>query len=314
MRARIRHSSHRSSDFGNQHLSTEHDLVYNARDVQAPSARAHRVHEIASLIVSWPQKLEVSRNIGKELYDLATVSNFLLPFDSSKPLSELLALPMHSYWAPLHNTCRLSSSGTDTYRLLFLFSTIAYGIAFTSTTWLKTLLAFAFVPELRETYYLPKYSSYNLEDGAEYDETLVRQVVRDHLRSLMSPGDGIRTEAYIRSLKVFRERRPEQLHAIVDEYSSRWPCSEPLAPDSATYDYFDVHEIHPKVVALFSSWLRNADFYSYLQQVHQIRARVHERAPRVPYVTWQQLEEEPEAQKPRKGPSLAEVMAAVPSP
>ena len=313
-RAQNRHSSHWSSDFGNRHLSTGHDLVYNARDVQAPSDRAHRAHEIATIIVSWPQKLEVSRNIGKELYDLATISNFSLSFDSSKPLSELLALPMHSSWAPLHNTCRSSSRETDTYRLLFLFSTIAYGSSFTSTTWLKTLLAFAFVPELRERCYLPKYPSYNLEDGAEYDETHVRQVVRDHLRSLMPPGDGIRTEAYIRSLKVFREQRPEQLNDIVDEYSSQWPCSEPLAPDSATYYYFDVHKIHPKVVALFSSWLRNADFYSYLRQVHQILAQVHERAPRVPYVMWQQLEEEPEAQERYRVPSLAEVMAVVPSP
>ena len=314
MRAQIRHSSHWSFDFGNQHLSTRHDLVYNARDVQGPSDRANRVYEIASLIVSWPQKLEVSRNIGKELYDLATISNFLLPFDSSKPLSELLALPMQSSWAPLHNTCRSSSRGTDTYRLLFLFSTIAYGSRFTSTTWLKTLLAFAFVPELRETCYLPKYSSYNLEDGAEYDETRVRQVVRDHLRSFMPPDDGIRTEAYIRNLKVFREQRPEQLNDIVDEYNSQWPCSEPLAPDSATYYYFDVHEIHPRVVALFSSWLRNADFYSYVQQVHQIMAQAYEKAPRVPYVTWQQLEEEPEAQETCRVPSLTEIMAAAPSP
>ena len=312
-RAQLRHSGHRSSDFGNQHLSTGHDLVYNARDVQAPSDRADRVHEIASLIISWPRKLEVSRNIGKELYDLATLSNFLLPFDSSKPLSELLALPMHSSWAPLHNTCRSSSRGTDTYRLLFLFSTIAYGSRLTSNTWLKTLLAFAFVPELRETCYLPKYSSYNLDDGAEYNETRVRQVVRDHLRSFMPPSDGLRTEAYIRSLKVFREQRPDQLNDIIDEYSSQWPCSEPLAPDSETYYYFDVHEIHPKIVALFSSWLRNADFYSYLQQVHHILAQIYERAPRVPYVTWKQLEEKPEAQEPCKVPSLAEVMAAVPS-
>ena len=313
-RAQIRHSSDRSSNVGNQHLSTGHDLVYNARDVQGPSDRADRVYEIASLIVIWPRKLEVSRNIGKELYDLATISNFLLPFDSSKPLSELLTLPMNSSWAPLHNTCRSSLRETDTYRLLFLFSTIAYGSRFTSTTWLKTLLAFAFVPELRETCYLPKYSSYNLEDGAEYDETRIRQVVRDHLRSFMPPDDGNRTEAYIRNLKVFREQRPEQLNDIVDEYSSQWPCSEPLAPDSATYYYFDVHEIHPRVVALFSSWLRNADFYSYVQQVHQIMAQVYERAPRVPWVTWQQLAEEPEAQETCRVPTLAEIMAAAPSP
>ena len=313
-RAQIRHSNHRRSDFGNQHWSTEYDSVYNARDVQSPSDRAHRVHEIASLIVSWPRKLEVSRNIGKELFDLARIPDFLSPFNSSKPLSELLTLTMHSSWAPLHNTCRSSSRGKDTYRLLFLFSTIAYGIGFTSTTWLKTLLAFAFVPELRETCYPPQYSSYNLDDGAEYDEPLIRQVVRDHLRSLMPPGNGIRTEAYIRRLKVFREQRPEQLNDIVNEYTSQWPCSEPLAPDSATYYYFDVREIHPIVAALFSSWLKNADFYAYLQQVHQILAQVHQRAPRVPYVTWQQPEEEPEAQEPCRVPSLAEVMTAVSSP
>ncbi len=314
IRAQIRHSSHRSSDFGSQHSSPDHDTLYQARDVQAPSDRAHRVHEIASLIVSWPRTLEVSRNIGRELYDQATISNFLSPFDSSKPLSELLALPMNSSWAPLHNTCRSSSRETDTYRLLFLFSTIAYGGRLTSTTWLKTLLAFAFVPELRETFFLPKHSSYSLQDGAEYDELRIRQAARDHLRSFMPPSDGVRDEEYTRRLKIFRKQRPEQLNDIVDEYSSQWPCKDPLAPDSATYNHFDVHEIHPKVVALFSSWSRNADFYSYLQKVHQILAQVHERAPRVPYVTWQLLEEKPEAQEPCKMPILDKLMVAAPSP
>ena len=314
IRAQIRHSSHRSSDFGSQHLSPEYDSSYQARDVQAPSDRAHRVHEIASLIVSWPRKFEVSRNMGRELYDLATISNFLLPFDSSKPLSELLALPMNSSWAPLHNTCRSSSRETDTYHLLFLFSTIAYGGRFTSTTWLKTLLAFAFVPELRETCHLPKHSSYSLEDGAEYDEPRIRQAARDHLHSLMPPSDGIRDEEYTRRLKIFRKQRPEQLNDMVDEYRSQWPCSRPIAPDSATYNYFDVRKIHPKVVALFSSWLRNADFYSYLQKVHQILAQVHERAPRAPYVTWQLFEEKPEAQETCTIPSLAKVMVAAASP
>ena len=313
-RAQVRHSSHRSSNFGSQNLSTEHDSVYQARDVEAPSDRAHRVHEIASLIVSWPRKLEVSRNIGRELYDLATISNFLLPFDSSKPLSELLVLPMNSSWAPLHNTCRSSSRETDAYKLLFLFSTIAYGSTFTSTTWLKTLLAFAFVPELRETCYLPKNSSYNLDDGAEYDEPRVRRVVRDHLRSFMPPSDGIRDEEYTRRLKVFRKQRSEQLNDIIDEYSSQWPSGHPLAPDSASYYYYDVDKIHPKIVTLFSSWLRNADFYSYLQKVDHILAQVHERAPRVPYVTWQQFEEEAEVPEPCKVPILAKVMVAAPSP
>ena len=312
-RAQIRHSSHLNSEFGNQDSSDKHDSVYQARDVQAPSDRAHRVHEIASLIVSWPRKLEVSRNIGSELYELATVSNFLSPFDSSKPLSELLALPMNSSWAPLHNTCRSSSRETDTYRLLFLFSTIAYGSRNTSTTWLRTLLSFAFVPELRETCYLPKHSSYNLEDGAEYDEPRVRQMVRDHLHPFMPPS-GIRDEEYTRMLKIFRKQRPEQLHDIVDEYSSQWPCGHPLAPDSAIYYYFDVHEMHPKVAALFSSWSKNADFYSYLQKIHHILAQVYERAPWVPYVTWQQPEEDPEAPEPCKIPILAKVMVAALSP
>ena len=291
-RAKIRHSSHRSSDFGSQHLSTRHDSVYQARDVQGPSDRAHRVHEIASLIVSWPRKLEVSQDISRELCHLGKITNVLLPFDGSKPLSELLALSMNSSWAPLHNTCRSSSRETDTYKLLFLFSTIAYGSSFTSTTSLKTLLAFAFVPELRETCYLPKHSLYNLRDGTKYDETRVRQTAKDYSPRLMP-------------------KRQEQLEELVKEYSNQWPCPHPVAPHSAG---LDVDKIHPKVVALFSSWLRNADFDPYLQKVHQILAQVHERAPRLPYVTWQQLEEESEAQAPCKLPILANIMVAAPSP
>ena len=302
-RAQIRHSSHRSSDFGGHYLSTEYDSVYQARDVQAPSDRAHRVHEIASLIVSWPRKLEVSQDICRELcHHLGKITNLLLPFDSSIPLSELLALSMNSSWAPLHNTCRSSLREKDTYKLLFLLSTIAYGRDFKSTMSLKTLLAFAFVPELRETCHLPKHSSYSLKDGTEYNGTRVRQVTRDYSRSLMPPSD------------VTTKKNQEQLDDIVNEYSVQWPCRHPVAPNSGTYNNFDVHKIHAKVVDLFTSWLRNVDFDSYLRKVHQILAQVHERAPPVPYVAWHRLEEKPEAQEPCKLPVLAEVMGAAPPP
>ena len=301
-RAQIRHSSHRNSDFGDQHLSTRHDSVYQARDVQAPSTRAHRVHEIASLIVSWPRKLEVSQNIGRELCHLGTISNLLLPFDSSKPLSELLGLSMDSSWAPLHNTCRSSSRVTDTYKLLFLLSTIAYGSNFTSTASLKTLLAFAFVPRLRKPSYHPKHSSYNLSDGAEFDESRVRQVARDYSRSLMPPSE------------VIRKQNQEQLDHIVSGYRVQWPCRDPRAPNSAAYKNFDVDKIHAKVVDLFSSWKKNAEFDPYLQNVHQILVQVYERTPRAPYVMWQQVEERPEAQELCKLPILAEVMHAAPPP
>ena len=304
IRAQIRHSSHRSPEIGDHYLglSTEYDSVYQARDVQAPSDRAHNVHEIASLIVSWPRKLEVSQNIGRELGHLGTIDNLLLPFDSSKPLSELLALSMNSSWAPLHNTCRSSSRVTDTYKLLFLLSTIAYGSNFTSTTSLKTLLAFAFVPRLRKPSYHPKHSSYSLSDGAEFDESRVRQVARDYSRSSMPPSE------------VTRKQNQEQLDHIVNGYRVQWPCRNPRAPNSATYKNFDVDEIHAKVVDLFSSWKKNAEFDPYLQNVHEILTQVHDRAPRVPYMTWQQIEEKPEAQEPCKLPILAEVMGAAPPP
>ena len=312
-RAQIRHGSHCSSDFGDQHFSTEYDSVYQARDVQAPSDRAHRVHEIASLIVSWPRKLEVSQDIGRELCDLGTISNFLLPFDSSKPLSELLALPMNSSWAPLHNTCRLSSRQKDTYKLLFLLSTIAYG-RFTSPTFLKTLLAFAFVPELRETDDLPKHSSYSLGDGAEWDEPRVRQVSSDYLRSSVPSRRGLRDEQYKKTLEVLRKQEQEQLNDIVNEYSVQWASRHPVAPNITTYKKLDVPMIHPKVVALFSSWARNADFDPYLQKIHQILGKVYERTPRVPYIRWKRLEENSEAQELCKLPNLAQLMAAATSP
>ena len=312
-RAQIRHSSHRNSDIGNQHLSTEHDSVYQARDLQAPSQKAHRVHEIASLVVRWPQKFEVSRNIGRELCDLGTISNFLIPLDSSKPLSELLTLPMNSSWAPLHNTCRSSSREKDTYKLLFLLSTIAYGNTFPSPS-LKTLLAFAFIPELRETCYPPNHSSYSLGDGAEWDEPRVRQAARDHLRPFVPTSNGIRNEQYTGRLKAIRKQRQEQLDDIVNEYSVQWSRRHPAALDSATYKNFDVHKIHPKIIALFSSWSRNAEFDPYLQNVYQILLQIYERVPWVPYVTWQKLEEKPGAQEPCKLPILAKVMVAAPSP
>ena len=314
MRAQVRHISHCSSDFGNEKLSTEHDSMYRARDVQAPSDRAHRVYEIASLIASWPQKLEVSQDIGRELCNIGTMSNFLLPFDSSKPLSELLALPLNSSWAPLHNTCRSSSREADTFKLLFLFSTIAYGSRFTSTTSLKTLLAFAFVPELRETRHLPKHPSYNLQDGAKFDENRLRQAATSHFLSYKPYNPGISDEQYKKRLEVFEKQKQKQIDNMVNGYSIQWPCRNPVAPDQATYKDFNVPQIHATTVALFSSWLRNADFDPYLQKVRQILAQVHKRAPRIPYVAWQPLNEKQENQDSCQLPDLAKVMVAALSP
>lgn len=314
MRAQIRHSSHRNSNFEDQKVSTEHDLVYRARDAQAPSDRAHRVYEIASLIASWPPKLEVSRDIGRELCELGTMSNFLLPFDSSKPLSELLALPLDSSWAPLHNLCRASLRKTDTFKLLFLFSTIAYGSKFTSTMPLKTLLAFAFIPELRKTCHPPKHPSYNLQDGAEFDESRLRQAAASHFCSSTAYNHGISDEQYKRRLEVVEKRKQTQLDNMANEYRIQWPCKYPVAPNRVTYNDFDLHQIHPKIVALFSSWLRNADFDPYLKKVHGILAQVHERAPLIPSVTWQQPDEEQGTHESCKLPTLAKVMIAAPSP
>ena len=314
MRAQIRRISHCSSDFGNENLSTEHDSVYRARGAQASSDRAHRVYEIASLIASWPQKLEVSRDIGRELCDMGTISNFSLSFDSSKPLSELLALPLDSSWAPLHNTCRSSSRDTDTFKLLFLFPIIAYGSTFTSTTSLKTLLAFAFVPELRKTRHLPKHPSYNLKDGAKFDEDRLRQAAADHFLSYKPFNPGVSEGQYIKRLEVFEKQKQQQIDKVVNEYRIQWPRSNPVAPHRAAYKDFDIHQIHAKIVALFLSWQRNADFDPYLQKVRQILVQVYEKVPRIPYVAWQQVDEKQTNQKSCELPMLAKLMVAAPSP
>ncbi len=75
-RAKIRNSCFRSSKFGGAINVRSYDSRYHARDSLVETARASRSFEIASLVRDWPEELEVSKDLKKELHSYGIVSGF----------------------------------------------------------------------------------------------------------------------------------------------------------------------------------------------------------------------------------------------
>ena len=184
-RARFRNSNYRSSEFGGNMSYHDADKVYQARDRSVMNEKIVKVYEIASLIVAWPSRLDITEDLFEDLLPLGTISGVGKACSTSRPISELLELSFASSWAPLQELC-LSSSRSDRYALTFLFSMIAYSPKVNDIMTLKTLLAFVFTPELKR-FRPPPYSFFNLNSGCAPTELALRNILKNHEVAFKAP-------------------------------------------------------------------------------------------------------------------------------
>lgn len=271
-RGMIRNSGFRSSYFGGDISTRNHDSEYKARDCRADTTRGHRSFEIASLVRDWPKKFEVSDNLERDLRNLGMVLGVGSKYDPSRPLSELLNVHLPSSWAPLQQLCRETSSKLDTYRLMFLFSVIAYGREVRSLTTLRTLLAFAFVSELRKIPVPSSYSYFELSRGTELDEEALRRAIMNNTSLYNGPGRKKRKAQWNAEKRAHEVKSKEQAEAVLQHYKGQWPSSDPaITPGTLSMSaHLDWSTASREISNLFYLWIANEKYRNYLSQTQPI--------------------------------------------
>ena len=301
-RAKYRNSCFRNSDFGGSYESRNRDCSYVGRDRCAELIRGSRSYNIAKLIRDWPQSFNVSKSIVRDLWSDCMSSSLSslggARFDTSKTLSDLLMVHMSSSWGPLLELCRACTRANDTYRLLFLFAIIAYGKGFSSSL-LQTLLAFAFVPELRTiTPTDAKYTTVLPANGSVLDSRTLRDTISSQMKKYDGPTKRYNKAAYLEALAKYQNQCKRQTEAVLRHYINQWPTDTPTDPASALapniyYDY-----TVKTVKQLFFAWTANREYEDYLNRVQLVLNDIYQDSDVTEYtaVEWHQAEARPEFQ------------------
>ena len=312
-RAKVRNSCFRSTDFGGNLNAPNHDAEYMARDCPSSTARGQKSFEIASLVRSRPQMLQVSSDLRGDLRDLGMVSGFGTEYDPSRPLYDLLNMEFSSSWAPLQRLCRETSPTHDTYCILFLFSIIAYGRNIASLTALRTLLAFAFVPDLREVPLPPHYTYIELNQGTNFDKVVLRRTIMDRMRGYNGPGSRKYRAHWLAQKTKHDAKVKQEAEAVLQYYKAQWPRSDPVTPSYSLSEYLDWNTSSRQISQLFYVWTANRRYSVYLDQIQPFLNRAYQERPVQSYNSkdWHISEKQQGPYQHSAIPSLAEQMSRV---
>ena len=252
------------------------DVSYEARDHIPLSRRAANTFSVASLVKEWPQKCGVSQRLLQELQSLSIVSGFGTCTESLQPLSELLNIYFTTSWGSLLETCRSSSQQEDTYRLLFLFSMIAYGDKVTDIVQLPTLLAFAFSRELRAIGNPPPHASYTLAQGFTFRSPSVRTIIQRHMRKFQPSRRHMGASDRFAEERKYQNDKEQQINNVLDHYKRQWPCSIPQPPSAASANLLNINPAGYEINDLFAHWTRNGEFQDYINRAQSMLDRIYE--------------------------------------
>ena len=275
-RARARNLGFCSSGSDIDVAKNQWDISYEARDYVPLSERTTNTFNVASLVREWPERSRVSHRLLQELQFLSTVSGFGTRIKSSKPLSELLNTSLTTSWGSLLELCLSSSQQEDTYRLLFLFSTIAYGDKVTDPVQLPTLLSFAFSRELRAIGDPPPHPSYILSHGISFQSPTVRTIIQQNMRQFQPSRRYMNASDRVDEEKRYQDDKEQQINNVLEHYKRQWPRSIPQAPSAASATLLNINAAGHNMKVLFAHWSRNGEFENYINRAQSVLDRISE--------------------------------------
>ncbi|KAF2267772.1 hypothetical protein CC78DRAFT_591207 [Lojkania enalia] len=133
-----------SRDFA---CTSEDDLVYIARDRRQFSDDRKNVIKTSQLLAEWPTTMGIRSDLGSILQKYPIIGGYHRTFDKFQ-ISDLLSLDLGVEWGALAQTA-LSSTILDKYRLMFLFSPIAFSPD-AEMELILGLLSFALIADLKQ--------------------------------------------------------------------------------------------------------------------------------------------------------------------
>lgn len=315
-RAKLRNSSFRNTNGGKPVNMDQWDIEYQARDRIPLGERAGRTFQIASLVRDWPQKCKVTRGLMQELQSLGTISGFGTRFEPSNPLSELLDLSYATSWASLWELCRSSSQHQDLYRLLFLFSTIAYGRQNTDPIRLATLLAFAFSRELRTIGSPPSYHSFTLSYGITFLSSRVQAIIQRQMKAFKPSVNRMSAYERLAEEQAYNKDKEKQINDVLEHYNRQWPRRIPQAPAPMNPKLLNIGAANEEISSLFAHWTRNGELQTYISRAQSILDRMYEDRSTLQYKVkdWQIWQAHPALVSTSLLPTISALMSAAPPP
>lgn len=281
-RAAIRNSTFRVHGFGAENHTSKHDIVYISRDNISGSERESQVHRIANLADSWSQTfkccsnlLEVIQSWGKPLRGWN--KEYVFPFSYSVRWLEPIANHFPGDWCALQIALSRSISSTSKYQIMIFLSTLMYSQT-ANQEFIRTLLAFATVPELR-TLQPPQSELFKLSNGFEPDRKRLEEAAMNSARPFSSCPESELAKLAEETYAQAGERRNGEyqralekcVNAFVEALVDQWPTGnlcKPTKIDVSTY--ISIEEAFEDARTWFQSWYRNFKFKEYISQAQVI--------------------------------------------
>ncbi len=281
-RASIRDSTYRVHGFGAEDHTTEHDVVYIARDHVSDSIRESQVCRIAKLVDSWSanlrgcsQLLHELESWGEPLRGCRKEETFPLGYHTKWLDPPAKFLPRD--WCTLQTALSHSVVERDKYRVMIFLSTLSYS-QHAKQELVQTLLAFATVPEL-QVIRPPDYTSFHLSHGFQPDKEKLVDVTKQKTRPFsLCPESNLPQFSYENFADADERRRDEHQAAVeerlgyfADALICQWPEANVCDPVDIEFNtYISVNEATKAAMIWFQSWYRNAKFKEYIGETQDI--------------------------------------------
>ncbi|KAL2068505.1 hypothetical protein VTL71DRAFT_14842 [Oculimacula yallundae] len=282
-KAAIRSSSAHAYGFGAGSFTIVHDTFYKARD-RVDSKRELQTYQIARLVDSWSQELEVCPQLLAEIESWGEIisgpnsrSIPTLGFDTEWLHQPSEIFPI--YWTSLHDCLSQARPERDKYRIMMLLSTLTYSQV-AKQSLVQTLLAFATVPALRIVQQ-PYYEQLQLKDGYALVINTLQKTIRRHAKKFQACPEA-RLEILLNETKhaadarrhnAYELGRDECMTAFVNSLVRQGSTSTVQTPSGSNYStYIVVKQAMRDVRPLFQSWHNNCQFRTYVNQLQAILA------------------------------------------
>lgn len=278
-RARSRNARFQYSESGgNIDCPAEQLTEYTARDRGFLTNRSRRVYKVAALIRDWPTSILQPPDLVSRIKNWDYIHT-CGPDLWEAPYTHLLKLPIERAWGSLYDLCRKSDRENDTYKLVLLFCTLAYGEEIELQN-VKPLLAVAFsgqfqglsVPGNPDSSINPILE---LQEGQELDRFRIEDLILNHYAPFERSGynvTGSRSSGeYARNRRVqegrYEQKKEREVDSCLDIVSKQWPCERPDIPQGSVTGLIDRAAVIHDCGKLFTCWHRNRLFFTFLQQV-----------------------------------------------
>lgn len=277
--ANIRNAVYHVDGFGAENFTINQDKEYDSRDGLCDANRRAAIFDIAVLAYSWPQSLNVSKNLQGVLESFpnsirgpdASISG-LIGYDTKWLDEPADFLPKD--WFAIYQELSLSSEHQDKYKIMIFLATLTFSKK-VSQEIIHTLLAFATNHQFRHIR-PPQFQSFCLSEGFEPDQNVLVKIITskafeyaDTPASKLVKGQfETEHEVEIRREGVYAENQARAVESVLNYLTNQWPTEWLVGPtDQDCCTYVDVKEATAMAQKHFMAWFRNNEFKNHMRLI-----------------------------------------------